>query len=64
MASDSSFDPAGDNEGPKWCVQARNCGARDTVYAGFELGTLSAEDRRAFLEEVLEYFQLKDPDTE
>jgi murein tripeptide amidase MpaA len=37
---------------------------RDTVYAGFELGTLSAEDRRAFLEEVLEYFELKAPDAE
>ena len=37
---------------------------RDTVYAGFELGTLSPEDRRAFLEEVLEYFAMLPPDGE
>jgi murein tripeptide amidase MpaA len=32
---------------------------RDTVYAGFELGTLSNADRTSFFGEVLEYFDLK-----
>ena len=38
--------------------------ARDTVYAGFELGTLPQPQQTAFMEEVLEYFGLKAPDTE
>jgi hypothetical protein len=38
--------------------------ARDTVYAGFELGELPDADRQAFFEEVLEYFELKAPDAE
>ena len=29
---------------------------RDTVYAGFEPGTMSREDQKQFMEEVLEYF--------
>jgi hypothetical protein len=38
--------------------------ARDTVYAGLELGELPDGDRQAFFEEVLEYFELKAPDAE
>ncbi|HEX5896421.1 MAG TPA: M14 family zinc carboxypeptidase [Thermoleophilaceae bacterium] len=38
--------------------------ARDTVYAGFELGTLPQPQQTAFMEEVLEYFGLKPPDAE
>ena len=37
---------------------------RDTLFAGFELGTLPPGDRTAFFEEALEYFQLKAPDGE
>jgi hypothetical protein len=37
---------------------------RDTVFAGFELGTLSDADRASFFEEVLEYFGMKPPDGE
>ena len=37
---------------------------RDTVYAGFELGTLNEADRTSFFEEVLEYFELKLADGE
>ena len=37
---------------------------RDTVFAGFELGTLPSAERTAFFEEVLEYFEMKPPDGE
>jgi hypothetical protein len=37
---------------------------RDTVFAGFELGTLPSAERNAFFEEVLEYFGMKPPDGE
>jgi murein tripeptide amidase MpaA len=37
---------------------------RDTVFAGFELGTLPPAERTAFFEEVLEYFGMKPPDSE
>jgi hypothetical protein len=37
---------------------------RDTLFAGFELGTLPPGDRTAFFEEALEYLQLKAPDGE
>jgi|SRR5215217_2316694 len=36
---------------------------RDSVYAGFEPGTLSDADHAAFMEEVLEYFGLLAEDT-
>ena len=36
---------------------------RDSVYAGFEPGTLSDADHAAFMEEMLEYFGLLAEDT-
>jgi hypothetical protein len=36
---------------------------RDTVYAGFEPGTMSDADHAEFMEEVLEYFGILPEDT-
>jgi hypothetical protein len=45
-------------------TQYQSTETRDTVFAGFELGTLSDGDRASFFEEVLEYFGMKLPDAE
>ena len=45
-------------------TQYQNTDTRDTVFAGFEPGTLSDADRVSFFEEVLEYFGMKPPDAE
>ena len=45
-------------------TQYQSTETRDTVFAGFELGTLSDADRVSFFEEVLEYFGMKPPDAE
>jgi hypothetical protein len=45
-------------------TQYQSTETRDTVFAGFELGTLSDADRASFFEEVLEYFGMKPPDAE
>ena len=34
------------------------------MFAGFEIGELPDRERTAFFEEVLEYLQLKAPDSE
>jgi murein tripeptide amidase MpaA len=47
---DLSFVDAGDG------TAFQTSATRDTVYAGFEPGTMSATDQKEFMEEVLEYF--------